>query len=97
MSGFSSDDWNRHIAYLWLCSPTHDKRFAGKPTSIEKYSRPFDLDTIKREQGSGGYRLDLVRIATTGNKQQRIAQEYFQILDQKYPPPVPYGDWLSGP
>lgn len=97
IAGFTSDDWQEHIAYLWLVDPIHDKRIAKGTTSIDKYSRPHDLQTIKEDHGSGGYRIDFVRIARTGNAQKRIHQEYFNIFDMKYPPRLPYGEWLSYP
>jgi hypothetical protein len=96
-SGFSSDDWTQHIGYLWMIDPMIDRRMAGKPKSIDKYSRPFDLQLIKEEHGSGNYRLDFCRIARNGNAQKRIHQEYFGIIDMKYPPRLPYGEWLTWP
>jgi hypothetical protein len=97
ISGFTSDDWTQHIGYLWMVDPMIDRRMAGKPKSIDKYSRPFDLQLIKEEHGSGNYRLDFCRIARNGNAQKRIHQEYFGIIDMKYPPRIPYGDWITWP
>jgi hypothetical protein len=98
MANFEPREWDSElIAYLWRIAPIHDRRFAGKPTSIAKYSRPFDLETIKNEHGSGGYRIDLSRIPGNGGKQTRIGQEYFQIMDVDKPPRMPAGDWLNWP
>lgn len=98
LAGFEPREWDSElIGYLWRISPIHDRRFAGKPTSIAKYSRPFDLETIKNEHGSGGYRIDLSRIPGNGGKQTRIGQEYFQIMDIDKPPRMPAGDWIDWP
>ena len=96
-SQFSSDDWQHLIAYIWRTFPSVDRRTAGKPLSIGKYTQRFDLERIKLDHGSGGYRVDLVQVDPASTKQTRIAQHYFNILDLDFPPRVPYGEWLSDP
>jgi hypothetical protein len=97
LSGFDTDHWQYLIAYLWRCFPITDRSTGGKPTSVCKYTRPFDLDAIMHEYGSGTYRIDLCRIAATGNKQTRIRQHYFTIMNLTFPPKVPLGDWVNSP
>lgn len=97
VASFTVDDWNYLIAYVWRVAPLIDKRNAKEGISIAKYSRPFDMATLKHEHGSGRYRIDLCRIPANGAKQTRILQEYVEILDMDYPPRVPYGDWMNEP
>jgi hypothetical protein len=97
LSGFSSNDWNHLIGYLWRVSPITDRKFAGKASSIQKYASRFDLERIMLDHGSGGYRLDFCYTNPTTTKQNRIAQHYFQIMNMNYPPKVPMGDWLNDP
>jgi len=97
LSAFSDDDWQRMIVYMWRCEPITDKRTGGRPTHVEKIGRSFDIDYVKEKHGSGIYRVDVCQIEPTGNKQKRIRQHYFSILNMDYPPRVPPGDWIDDP
>jgi hypothetical protein len=97
LSEFSNDEWQNLIAYLWRVSPITDRRFAGKASHIRKYAARFDLERIMLDEGSGGYRIDLVRIDPASGKQGRIAQWFFQIMNMSYPPRVPAGEWVNDP
>lgn len=97
LSRFSSDQWSNLIGYLWRVAPIHDRKFAGKPTAIGKYAKSFDVETVKVDHGSGGYRIDLCYIRPDGGGSKRIAQWYFQIMDMQHPPMLPNGEWLNDP
>jgi len=97
LSGYSDDDWQRMIAYMWRVEPITDKRTGGRPTHVEKIGRPFDVEYVMTKHGSGIYRVDVCQIEPTGNKQKRIRQHYFSILNLDYPPRVPPGDWIDDP
>jgi hypothetical protein len=97
LSGFSADDWQWMIGYLYRTSPKIDRRSNGRPINLTKYSNYFDADQVKREHGSGGYRMDLTRRNPVSGKYTRIAQYYFDVLDMDYPPKVPAGDWIDQP
>jgi hypothetical protein len=98
IAAFTADDWGyKIIVYLWLVSPMIDRKANGKATSVGTYSRPFTIETILREHGSGHYRFDVCEIQATGNKQERIRQHYEVLLDMSYPPRVPIGEWLNYP
>jgi hypothetical protein len=93
---FNSDDWRHLIGYIWRTMPKIDLKAAGRPINIGKITDAFDADWIKRNFGSGGYRIDFSYVPTVG-KQTRICQEYFEIYDPNYPPNVEYGDWVDYP
>lgn len=97
LSGFSTDDWQYLIAYLWRTAPVLDRKFAGKASHVKKFTTKFDIDRIKVEEGSGGYRVDFCRTDPATGTQKRIAQYYFSVLDMDYPPRVPAGEWLNDP
>lgn len=97
LSGFTSNDWNHLMGYLWRVSPLIDRKFAGKAMSIQKYGARFDLERIMLDHGSGGYRMDFTYTNPATKKQTRIAQHYFQIMNMAYPPKVPFGDWINDP
>lgn len=97
LSQFTADEWSYLIVYLWRVSPSIDTKSGGKPSNIRKFSTSFDIDTIREEEGSGHYRLDVCQVASTGAGSTRIAQHFFKILNMKYPPNVPPGDWLQRP
>jgi hypothetical protein len=97
LSEFTNDQWQHLIAYLWRYAPITDRRANGKPTSIRKYGVRFDLERIMLDEGSGGYRIDLVQIDPGSGAQKRIAQHYFSIMNMSYPPRIPLGEWTDDP
>lgn len=97
LTRFSTDDWQFMMGYLYRTAPTIDRRAAGRPSNIRKYSVPFDQDTVMHDEGSGGYRLDLCRRNPSTGRSTRIAQHYFQIMNLDFPPRVPAGDWVDQP
>lgn len=97
LANFKVDQWTHLICYLWRTAPKFDAKFGGRPTGIDKFTEPFDQDHIKRIHGSGGYRIDVCRINPATQQSGRIAQIYFEIIDQAFPPKLPYGDWVNYP
>jgi len=97
LSQFSSDDWNNIILYVWRTAPTIDRRANGRVTHIGKYVHFVDMERIKLDYGSGGYRIDMCVRNPSGGKTTRLAQHYFQIMDLDYPPRVPPGEWIEAP
>lgn len=97
LSRFETDEWSYLIVYLWRVSPAIDSKSGGKPSNIRKFSTPFDVDTIREEEGSGHYRLDVCQINPTGAGSTRLAQHFFKILNMRNPPNVPPGEWLQRP
>lgn len=95
LANFSPEDWNRHIAYLYRVAPKIDRKANGKPANIQQYSCAFTVEDIMREHGSGAYQVHLNYIDPASGKSHRIARELFTIINPKYPPVVPPGDWVD--
>lgn len=97
LANYKPADWDQTIAYLYRVAPTVDRRSGGRPINIRKYAGPFDKDRIMLDEGSGVYRIDILRIDPVDGKYTRWAKEYFDILNMDYPPRVPAGDWIDDP
>jgi len=95
LANFTDDDWSKNIAYLFRCAPQIDRKANGKPANIQAYGSAFTREDIMKEHGSGAYRIDLNRIDPASGKSFRYAQERFTIINPKYPPNVPPGDWVD--
>lgn len=95
LSNFSTDDWTQHVAYLFRTAPIIDRKQGGRPSHLQKYCSAFEREDIMREHGSGSYRIDLCQIDPSTGKSFRVAQERFTIVNPKFPPNVPPGDWTE--
>ena len=95
LSNYTLDEWNYLTAYLFRVRPRIDRKANGKDSNIQAYSVPFTRDEIMHEHGSGVYRIDLCALEPAGSKSHRIAREVFSIINYKYPPVVPPGDWVE--
>jgi hypothetical protein len=92
---YSLDEWNYLTAYLYRVRPRIDRKSNGKDCNIQAFSVPFTREEIMLEHGSGVYRIDLCALEPAGSKSHRIAREVFSIINYKYPPMVPVGDWVE--
>jgi len=95
ISNYSLDEWNHLTAYLYRVAPRIDRKSNGKPINLGAYSIPFTREDIMKEHGSGVYRIDLCALEPAGSKSHRIAREVFTIINPKFPPVVPVGDWVD--
>lgn len=95
LSNFSPEEWNRLTAYLYRVMPRIDRKANGKPINLGAYSTAFTRDDIMQEHGSGVYRIDVTQLEPASSRSHRIAREVFTIINPKYPPIVPAGDWVD--
>ena len=92
------DDWQNLICYVWRTGPFLNlSQTSGKPISLEKLAQPFDVTYMLKTHGSGGYRFDVCYTQPNGTEKKRIRQAYETIIDMRYPPRVPAGEWLDDP
>lgn len=92
------DDWQNLICYVWRTGPFLNlSQTSGKPISLEKVAQPFDVNYMLKTHGSGGYRFDVCYSQPNGTEKKRIRQAYETIIDMRYPPRVPAGEWLDDP
>jgi hypothetical protein len=75
--------------------PRIDRKANGKPINLGAYSTAFTRDDIMNEHGSGVYRIDLNQTDPASSRSRRVAREVFTIINPKYPPIVPPGDWVD--
>jgi hypothetical protein len=95
LSNFTVEEWNHLTAYLYRVMPRIDRKANGKPINLGCYSTAFTRDDIMSEHGSGVYRIDLTQLEPASSRSRRIAREVFTIINPKYPPIVPPGDWVD--
>lgn len=85
-------DWEKHIIYVWRRDPWYDTTNGGRDVKyIGVSSTAVTEESLKKDYGSGTYKVQLNR----GDKP--IAHVIYTILDEKYPPALPPGDWLDHP
>lgn len=91
------DDWQHLFVYVWRTGPIVDLSGGGKPITVEKIAQPFDQNYIFKTHGSGGYRFDVCHSNPEATDKRRLRQHYDLLLDLRYPPRVPIGDWVDDP
>lgn len=95
ISNFTPEEWNHLTAYLYRVMPRIDRKANGKPINLGCYSTAFTREDIMQEHGSGVYRIDVTQTEQASSRSRRIAREVFTIINPKYPPIVPPGDWVD--
>lgn len=95
LQNFSDDEWNNLSAYLYRVAPKIDRKANGRPSNIQIYSSRFTPDDIMKEHGSGAYSILLNRMDPGSGKYFRVAVGKVTIINPKYPPVVPDGDWVE--
>lgn len=93
-------EWQQLEFYLYRKAPVTDRLAGGNPVKyVTKYGQGVDLETIKREHGSGIYKALVNQLALTSGKEssKTIRQLTFEIEDTNYPPKVPPGEWVDDP
>ena len=95
LQNFSDDEWNNLSAYLYRVAPKIDRKANGRPSNIQVYSSRFTPDDIMKEHGSGAYSILLNRMDPASGKYFRVAVGKLTIINKKYPPVVPDGDWVE--
>lgn len=90
-------EWEKHIVYIWRTDPWYDNTNGGQDKKyIGRSTQPVTEETLKQEYGSGCYKVQLNRYTSPRNDKP-IAFTRYEVLDIKYPPALPPGDWLNHP
>lgn len=99
--GLTEEDWrDRYFQYLYRCAPITDKTATGQAKHIEKLLKHIDAEDVKKQHGSGGYKLMMTEydpMKPAGKQYNLVRSHFFHILDPAFPPKVPYGEWLDDP
>lgn len=95
LTPYTPADWERMKIWCYRLAPITDRLAGGSPRKfISVYQECIDEQLIKKEHGSGKYRLILNRY-TEKNECIGIDSVEFEIEDINYPPKVPPGEWVD--
>lgn len=99
LKSIHSDDWGtRATVYLYRLEPFTDRLRSGTVVFIMKYEEPIDETRILMDHGSGRYRANLTFRKQSGtDTNNEIGRVEFELLNMKYPPKVPKGEWVDDP
>ncbi len=100
MMTFTQSEWDNGnaMSYLYRLQPYTDRSSGGNtPHFVQKYTSPVDIEYIMKTEGSGKYRLMLNYAAPGETKGKCVSAGIFRILNPKYPPVIPAGEWLDDP
>lgn len=86
------------LVKVYRQEPCIDRTASGKPKHIQEYYEPIEgEERIKVDHGSGKYLLFLNYQGPKDGSIHEIERTNIDILDMKFPPKVPRGDWLDEP
>lgn len=99
MGKIRKEDWGpRASVYLYRVEPWTDRLRTSDKKYIQSYDEPINEERILVDHGSGKYKAVLsFRKPNSGNSNTEIDSHYFDILNLKYPPKIPPGDWIDDP
>jgi hypothetical protein len=93
-----AEDWGpRYTVYLYRIEPVIDRLVSANQKYLRIYSEAITEEQIMAEFGSGKYRAMLV-CKKPGTEQGQTSDTFvFEILNLKYPPCIPKGEWVDDP
>ena len=98
MAAVAKPDWGpRATVYLYRVEPYIDRLRAGDSKYIMKYDEPIDEQRVLADHGSGRYKAVLNFRKAGAEMGDIIDSHYFDLLNMKYPPKVPIGEWTDDP
>src|SRR5271157_1144985 len=91
-------DWGpRANIYLYRVEPVIDRTRSGDSKYINCYAEPVNEDRIMGDYGSGRYKLILNFRKPGAATGDIIDSDYWDIMNMKYPPKIPVGEWTDDP
>jgi hypothetical protein len=98
MNSVPKGDWGaRANIYLYRVEPIIDRTRSGDSKYINCYAEPINEDRVMADYGSGRYKLILNFRKPGAATGDLIDSEYWDILNMKYPPKIPLGEWTDDP
>jgi hypothetical protein len=98
MNSIEEADWGtRAQIYLYRTEPIIDRTRGGDKKYIMCYHEPITEDKILIEHGSGKYKAMLAFRKLGDGAANELAAWYFSILNPKFPPKIPPGEWVDDP
>jgi hypothetical protein len=91
-------DWGpRANIYLYRVEPVIDRTRSGDSKFINTYAEPVNEDRVMADYGSGKYKLILNFRKAGADTGDVLDSVYMDILNMKYPPKIPLGEWTDDP
>ena len=91
-------DWGtRAKIRVYRLEPIIDMRRGSNNKYICIYTEPLDEERIKRDLGSGRYRLYLNYKNPGAQEERELDSVEVDILDRNFPPVIPDGSWVDDP
>jgi len=81
---------------VYRLAPLINRLVSSDHKYITQYDTPITEDILKRDHGSGRYRLYL-NYKKPGQNEVEIDRVELDILDPKFPPNIPGNEWLDDP
>ena len=98
LTSYTPGEWSHLKLYLYRTAPVTDRLAGvGSYKFISRFEHAVDEQDIKLEHGSGRYKFRLNQATGGSDGDKTIRSAEFQILDPKYPPEVPLGEWVDDP
>lgn len=98
MNKVPKGDWGpRANIYLYRVEPVIDRTRSGDTKYINCYAEPINEDRIMGDYGSGRYKLILNFRKPGAATGDIIDSDYWDIMNMKYPPKIPLGEWTDDP
>jgi len=82
---------------IYRLAPLINRHVSSEHRFITECMEPIDEQGLKRECGSGRYRLYLTYKNPAGGVERETARGEIDILDPAYPPKIPAGEWMDDP
>ena len=97
LAKIDKQDWGtRAQVRVYRLEPIIDRLRGSERKYIRVYQEPLTEEQLKVDNGSGRYRLYLNYKAAAGPEQEIDSVE-IDILDMKFPPQIPLGEWVDDP
>ena len=98
MAKVAKADWGpRANIYIYRTEPIIDRTRSGDPKYLDVYAHPVNEDRVMADFGSGRYKLILNFRKPGAATGDLIDSDYMDILNMKYPPKIPLGEWTDDP
>jgi len=82
---------------IYRLAPLINRNVTSEHRFITECLEPIDEQGLKRECGSGRYRLYLNYKNSAGGGERETARGEVDILDPAFPPKIPAGEWMDDP
>lgn len=92
------ETWEGIRVYVYRKEPISNRLLGPNTfTNCARYEGSFDEQDLMNELGSGVYQLRVTKVNPVNAKRTMFDSGDVRIMNMKYPPKVPKGEWLDDP